>query len=224
MVQVWHDAVASAGRAGVDRVTPLDLLVGLLAAGEGVGLRVLRALEADVERMRAGVRCPLVTDSHADDRGRIDGLPVKPAEGSFIEAVRLSPDAEAVVAAGANEPAGYFDTAHLLIGLLQHGIPELVDQGVTVDRARSEIQRHLREFLSGRASPVDPADADELIGTPRVRIPPDIRDLTARIADARRERNERSTRRSSSKPARAAIGNGNSVPTALAASNGGPGR
>jgi len=80
----------------------------------------------------------------------------------------------------------HIGTEHLLIALLRHGTEALGD--LTVARVREEIERQLGEFVRGRVVPVDVAQADELIATRRVSLPPEIRELCERIALLRRQK------------------------------------
>lgn len=151
------------------------MLWGLLLAGDGVGMLALRGLGVDVEALREEMREPAPR------------VPMTPE--SFILAVeareksRPTPETESMLALGATDD--FFDTGHLLLGLLRHGVAV---RGVTVAAAEAEIGRQMAAFLSGRATPADPATADELIGKPRVRVPDDIRELGRRIDDLRREK------------------------------------
>jgi hypothetical protein len=82
------------------------------------------------------------------------GLPVVAAL-EVPEVVDVSTDADAVLELAAEEATDHFGTAHLLLGLLRHGVPEM--STITVDMARAEIRRQMTGFLSGRVTPMNPA-------------------------------------------------------------------
>lgn len=49
---VIDEAMLECAQSGRDAITPLDLLLGLLREGEGVGAEVLRRLGVDLQRVR----------------------------------------------------------------------------------------------------------------------------------------------------------------------------
>ena len=58
------------------------------------------------------------------------------------------------------------------------------------ERVRAEIERHVAEYLSGRPNGFDPANADRLIAVPRVKVPGQVRELDARIAEVRQQKED----------------------------------
>ncbi|MDQ3788235.1 MAG: hypothetical protein M3422_13465 [Actinomycetota bacterium] len=158
-------------------MTGTHLLAGLLQVGECVGVVALRGLGLDVDALREELREP---EPEIWDPPTLESFLA--AFGGGEQAEPTAED-EALLALGAED--GYYDTGHLLVALVRHGVPQLT---ITADEVRAEIRRRMAEFLSGRVPPIDPAKADALIGEPRVWVPDGIRELGRRIEALRRER------------------------------------
>ena len=189
MVWSWQFALSRAFQETGSRVESRHLLWALSMPGPGVGKRVLRGLGVDIEALDEEVRSAawVPRPGVPGDPLNLDPL----AEALEVPArFQVAPDTDAVLDLAAEEATDHLGTAHLLLGLLRHGTPELSARGVTVDVARAEIGRQMTEFLSGRVPPMDPIRADELISSPRERLPDDIRELIARIENLRGEKEE----------------------------------
>lgn len=170
----WQKAARLAGEGSV---TGTHLLAGLSGVGECLGVAALRGLGVDVDALREAFGEPV--------RERPVPMTIESWTAAFLSAKRAEPTTkdEALLALGAEDE--YYDTGHLLLASLRHGVPELT---ITADEARAEITRCRAEVLSGRVPPIDPDEADMLIGEPRARVPADIRELSRRIEALRREK------------------------------------
>ncbi len=151
------------------------LLLGLLREEEGVGRQALVALGVDLETTRAKIAAVLGENERTVIQQIIPTSRVKKViEIAFEEARRLG--------------VGHVGTEHLLLGLLIEGegvaAKVLDDMGVTIDRAREEVERLLRE---GASEPVGPASRE----WPAPRLLPEVSRLLVRAqANARRRRAE----------------------------------
>jgi hypothetical protein len=184
LVSAWHFALSCAHQETGGRVESRHLAWSMVVAG-GVARQVLRSLGVDTDSLLEELR-PAVDVPKPGTAG--DPLKLVPVVAALAvpEGVDVSADADAVLELAAEEATDHFGTAHLLLGLLRHGVPEL--STITVDMARAAIRRQMTGFLSGRVPPMNPARADDLISTPRERLPDELREVIARMRDLYREK------------------------------------
>ncbi len=184
MVSAWQFALSRAYQETGGRLEARHLTWSSVVAG-GVCRHVLERLGVDTEALRAELRPTVDVPKPGTAE---DPLRFQPVMAALVvpEGFEVAADADAVLELAAEEATDHFGTAHLLLGLLRHGVPEL--SAVTVDMARAEIGRQMAEFLSGRVPPMNPARADDLIIPPRVRLPDDLREVIARTRELWREK------------------------------------
>jgi prophage maintenance system killer protein len=163
-------AMEQARQLGHDHLGTEHLLLGLLAAGDGVAAQVLAAMGIPLEEVRSRVEA-IISHSPGTRPGRI--LPTPQARRVLGLTLREA------MALGHND-AG---TGHLLLALLRegHDIAAQVLTALGADHAR------VREQVLGLM-----ASADEQAGPQtrlvRVAIPADLADATEQLAQVQRQR------------------------------------
>lgn len=136
--QAFYLAQQGAERRGSNRVTPEDLLAGLLLREESAAARILRALGLEAEAIRAALRESVPREAAGDE-----------------ETPRLSEAAERVLeqARKVREEPKAVGTEHLLLGILR----ERESRAAELLRERGVTELRVREAAAGQEpDPVSP--------------------------------------------------------------------
>ena len=166
-------AQAHARELGHNRVHPGHLLLGVITAGDGVGVRVLTALGVAVATLGPQI------EELLGQGGPVAG-PAPP----------LSPLARRALDLAREEAAGQprIGTEHLLLGTLGAGgavADLLAGLGATPPRIRAEAQRLLAAYSQGWPLTADDSAGDELVELRFAVLRMRVREFNEKLADLR---------------------------------------
>ncbi|MDT0532174.1 Clp protease N-terminal domain-containing protein [Micromonospora sp. DSM 115977] len=175
-------AVAAAQeQAHVDASEHVDtehILLGLVAAGDGVAAAVLKIIGTSLETVR----------QHMEPAERTDP--------TSTDVLSLTADAQSALDRALTEATkcgdGYVGTQHLLLGLLSAGdstaVAVLNNLGVTYARAFDGYLSLLSPFTGGAPSPRQEPPGGMRQAPPRIGLPPELGQYNQRIAEAQQQK------------------------------------
>lgn len=154
------------------------ILLGLVAAGDGVAAAVLKAIGISLETVRQHIE------------------PADRAGPKFADVLALTADAEGALNRASLEAAkcgdDYIGTQHLLLGLLSAGnntaAEVLTTLGATYTRVLDEYLSLVTAFTDGRPLPGREPTGRELQAPPRIGLPPELDQYNQRITEAQKQK------------------------------------